>query len=102
LDYLFCYDFLIITKVYYSNHLNLDMMSKRDLVNELKPFWKKRRKLETKFREAELKIEEEMTKKLNVGIDLEFFFCDEGCVGIGASDFSERKRFPLIHDSELD
>ncbi|MEK6847572.1 MAG: hypothetical protein AABX50_00410 [Nanoarchaeota archaeon] len=42
-----------------------------------------------------------MTKKAELGIELEFFKVEGECVGIGASDFADRKRFPLIHDSEL-
>jgi len=43
-----------------------------------------------------------MNKRLKLDIALEFFYCDGECVGIGAEDYSERKRFPLIHDSELE
>ena len=42
-----------------------------------------------------------MTKKAGLGIELEFFNVDKECVGIGASNMPDRKKFPLIYDSEL-
>jgi len=72
------------------------------LTNKLKPFWKKRQSLYSKFFNEERKIEYEMNKNLKSKIKLEFFYCDGECVGIGAEDYSERQFFPLIHDSELD
>lgn len=73
----------------------------KELVKKLKPFWEKREKLETEFRKKETKLEKEMNKKLNTGIKLEFFYSDGECCGIGAANFNDRKKFPLIHDSEL-
>jgi len=42
-----------------------------------------------------------MSKKIGLEIDLEFFYVDGECVGIGAVNWGDRKKFPLIHDSEL-
>ncbi len=46
-------------------------------------------------------LEKNMTKDINLGIKLEFFYVDGECVGIGAANYSDRNKFPLIHDSEL-
>jgi len=77
-------------------------MDKADLIKKLKPFWEKREKVMEEFSKKEAKIEEEMNAKVNLGIKLEFFYSDfGGCAGIGASKFSDRKKFSLIHDSDL-
>ena len=68
----------------------------------LKPFWRKQNELWIKFDKEQERLQREMSKEINLGIDLEFFYVDGQCVGIGASDFSERKNFPLIYDSILD
>ena len=52
------------------------------------------------LRRIVLKQKEEI-EKLWLGIDLEFFHVDNECTGVGASTFSDRDKFPLIHDSEL-
>ena len=38
------------------------------------------------------------------GEELIFFYGDmnEGCLGIGADDWDERKKFQLIHDTDLE
>src|SRR3989344_4572406 len=47
------------------------------------------------------RLQKEMSKKIGLEIDLEFFYVDGECVGIGAVNWGDRKKFPLIHDSEL-
>lgn len=42
-----------------------------------------------------------MNKKLNLDTELEFFYCDGECCGIGAGEFKDRKKFPLFHDTGL-
>jgi len=73
-----------------------------DLKIKLKPFWNKRRKLESNFHKKEDKLQKEMNDKLNLDVELEFFYVDGECVGIGARDYNKRKNFPLVHDSELE
>ena len=67
----------------------------------MSPFWKKYLEKENKFRGEIFELEKKMTKKLSLGIELEFFHVDGGCVGIGASNYADREKFPLIHDTEL-
>jgi hypothetical protein len=78
-------------------------MKRKDIAEMLKSFWEKRDIDERYFRHEELKLEEEMSKK--AGIELEFFYVDGECVGIGAKDWDKRgklpHKFPLINDSEL-
>ena len=77
------------------------LKNKSEMIKKLNPIWKeylkKRREFENEINSLEIK----MSKKLNLGIDLEFFYVDGECVSIGALDFSKRNKFPLIHDSEL-
>ena len=77
------------------------LKGKEKIIERLKPFWKRYWKKENKFRKEINELEKEMTEKLGLGIDLEFFHVDNECAGIGASNFSDRDKFPLIHDSEL-
>jgi len=74
------------------------------LVNKLKPYWKQRQHIYEKFIKAESLIEENMS--MEIGEDLEFFYVDGYCVGIGHKNHSRRNQtkngFPLIHDSDLD
>ena len=60
-------------------------------------YWKKK----GRFRGGVMALEKEMTYEAGLGIELEFFYVDGECVGIGASKIEDRKKFPLIHDSEL-
>jgi len=78
-------------------------MNKKEIISKLKPFWKRREDESYKFIKKQIKIEEEMNKKLKkyFNTELEFFYVDGQCVGIGAVMFNDRKKFPLIHDSEL-
>jgi hypothetical protein len=78
-----------------------ELPNKKEIIEKLKPFWKRYWELELEFCNKEQKLQEEMNKKLGLIIELEFFYCDGECCGIGAMDFSDRKKFPLIHDSEL-
>ena len=76
-------------------------MDKNEIIKQLKPFWEKRDKLMAEFSKKEAELEAEMNKKVNLGKKLEFFYIDGVAVGIGASNFSDRKKFPLIDVSEL-
>jgi len=78
-----------------------ELSGKKDFIKKLKPFWKEWQKARREFLDKQMQIEKEMNKKLGLGIELEFFYCDGECCGIGAADYSEREKFPLIHDSEL-
>ena len=78
---------------------------KRTWAKKLKPFWEAREKHFKIFRIAEEAIEFDMRACLKE--DLEFFYVDGECVGIGHSDFKRRHSknkdyFPLIHDRELE
>lgn len=75
---------------------------KIDLIKQLKPFFEKRNKLYLNFLKREVVLQTKMNEKLRLGINLEFFYCDGVCVGIGAENYSDRKTFPLIHDSDLE
>lgn len=70
-----------------------------EITNRLQPFWKKRQIEYSRFLKKERKIEEEMNR--NLKLKLEFFYVDGRCVGMGAENYSDRKSFPLIHDSDL-
>jgi len=63
---------------------------------KLKPYWKEFHRLEREFFHKIGKLQKKMNKELNLGIDLEFFYADGECVGIGASKYSDRENFPLI------
>ena len=72
-------------------------------LRKLRPYWKERGKLEREFREKEMELAKKMNKELETEIELEFFYCQHGyCAGIGATFGKDRKKFPLIHDSELE
>ena len=73
----------------------------KKLIERLKPFWKKYWKLNGEFSKKIRKLEEEMNKKSGQKINLEFFYVNGECCGIGAENYSDRKRFPLIQDTEL-
>ena len=75
--------------------------NRREIIEKLGPFWKRYWEKEERFRNDVAEIEKQMTEKLGLGIELEFFLVENECVGIGTSDISDRKKFPLIHDSEL-
>jgi len=77
------------------------LKNKGKIIQKLNPFWNLYLEKNKNFRNEIEKLEKEMSKKLNLGIDLEFFYVDGECVSIGALDFSKRNKFPLIHDSEL-
>lgn len=76
-------------------------MERKEIIKRLTPFWKGYWEKEAKFREETVKLEKKMSKKLDLGIELEFFCVNNECVGIGAANIKDRKKFPLIHDSEL-
>jgi len=83
------------------NEPKLKDKEKKEIIEKLRPFWNRYREKEDKFRREIAKLEKEMTEKLGLGIELEFFHIDNECAGIGASNIADRDKFPLIHDSEL-
>jgi len=77
------------------------LKDKEKIIEKLRLFWKKYLEKEEKFRKEIATLEKEMTEKVGLGVDLEFFNVDNECVGIGASGIEDREKFPLIQDSEL-
>ena len=77
----------------------LNAKERDEYIKKLRPFWKKRQELVSKFSKEQRKLEKEMNK--NFKVDLEFFYTDGECCGIGAEHFDDRKWFPLIMDSEF-
>ena len=75
---------------------------KKKWAKKLRGYWALREMVYGKFCLEERKLEEAMKKDL--GEDLEFFYGDmhEGCLGIGHSDFSKRKKFPLFQREDLE
>lgn len=73
----------------------------KEVTEKLRPFWKRHIQLRKKFYKEEAKLEKEMTKKISPKIKLIFFYADGGCCGIGADKFEDRKKFPLINDTDL-
>jgi len=71
------------------------------VIEKLTPFWKRYWEKEEKFRNEVAELEEEMSKAVSLSVDLEFFHVDGECVGVGASGIDDRKKFPLIRDSEF-
>jgi len=74
----------------------------RKIKEKLKLYWKEYIGLGLEFSNKTREIEEEMNRELDLGFDLEFFSVNGECVGIGASDYSDRETFPLISCSELE
>lgn len=80
----------------------INMKNKKNLIKKLKPFWKKHNKLDLDYHKKEEGLTKEMNKKLGLGVKLEFFYSIDGeCLGIGAAKHKNRKKFPLIYDSDL-
>lgn len=75
--------------------------NKKELIKKLKPFWNRYEKLQSKFLTKTEELENEMNKNLKLKIKLEFFHVDGEVVGIGAENYSKRKKFPLIDEGEL-
>lgn len=78
---------------------------RKSWIKKLKPFWIFREIAHNKFRKREHEIEKAMSKLCKE--ELEFFYSDGGCCGIGHADLSRRychkkNYFPLIHDRELE
>lgn len=69
---------------------------------KLKPYWKEYSNLEKDFWHKTSELQKKMNKELNLGMDLEFFYVDGECEGIGAENYADREKFPLIHNSDLD
>ena len=75
---------------------------RREYIRKLKPYWTRRNQLCSEFSKKERELEEEMNGELKTPAGLEFIYIDGNCVGIGAENYNDRKKFPLIHDSELE
>ena len=80
----------------------MDKKEYKKWVAKLVPYWNKHRELEAAFRLKEVWLEAKILKE--TGEELIFFYGDmnEGCLGIGADDLDERKKFPLSHDADLE
>jgi hypothetical protein len=68
----------------------------KKLLKRLKIFWKFFKIIENKYWNDINKLEEDFKKEF--GINIEFFHCDGGCVGIGNYD----RTMKLIHKDELE
>jgi len=74
-------------------------------LKKLKPFLKLRDIAYDKFRKREYEIEKLMSKICKE--ELEFFYVDGECVGIGSSIFANRDStsddyYPLFHNEEIE
>jgi len=68
---------------------------KKDVwVRKLKPYWRRFQKAEDEFFKRKAVLEMIMSRKM--GISLEFFSVDGEFVGIGAQEWEDRKKIPLI------
>lgn len=76
---------------------NYKIKKTNELIKKLKPFWAKFKDIENNYYFAMDKLEEEMSKELKIK-DLELFFCDNECVGIG----NYIKTMELIKRRELE
>ncbi len=75
----------------------------KKLVKKLRLYWEEYEIARRTFIGKLMKIENKMNKDLK-GLKLpklEFFWIDGEPVGIGAVNYADRKRFNLIHDTEL-
>ena len=78
----------------------MNKSEKKIWVKKLKPHWEKYQDLKELFSQQRMILENCMKEKL--GEDLEFFYVDGECVGIGHTDLSKRKKFPLFQREELE
>ena len=79
-------------------------MTKKDYnkwAKMLKPYWKKREELMSAFRKNEVALGRLMNQELDPPVELEFFYNDDGCCGIGAVEYVNKDKFTLIHNSDL-
>jgi len=79
-------------------------LNKKEIIKitaKLKPFWKEYWKISSEFNKKILNLQKKMNKKLKIGTELEFFYVDGECAGIGAKNYSDRKFFPLIQSNDL-
>jgi len=54
----------------------------KELINKLKPFWKKYETISNKYWDGITKLEMKMSKEMGIE-EMEFFFVDNECAGIG-------------------
>lgn len=80
----------------------MNLKQRKEWAKKLKPYWKNREMHYDIFRQAEFDLENKMKKEL--GENLEFIYgdMDFDCIGIGHSDFSKRKKFPLFQINDLE
>lgn len=77
----------------------------KSAIKKMKPFWREREELESEFRRKEYKLEQKMKEELGKEyLGIFFFYVDGNCVGIGSEEFVKggRRKFPLIHDADLE
>lgn len=72
-----------------------------NLIEKLKPYWKRLEELELEHSRNVRILENRMNSKIKPKVKLEFFYVDGEIVGIGAENYSDRKNFPLIDESDL-
>ena len=80
----------------------LNEKEKEEFIQKLRLFWKKYQDLSDEHFKKLIILEREMNKKVKAKINLEFFYVDGECVGIGAENYSDREWFPLIQDREFE
>lgn len=74
---------------------NYKIKKTNELIKKLKPFWLDFEKINEKFNKELARIEEEI--RLSTGLNAEFFYCDNECVGIG----NYERTMELIRREEL-
>jgi len=72
-----------------------------EIRKSLKSYWREFVNLQNDFVKRINVLQSKMNDKLKLGINLEFFYVEGECVGIGAEKFEDREKFPLYHGSEL-
>lgn len=80
---------------------NISKKELETITKKLKPFWDELCKLRIKYFKKIEKIEERMNNAIKPPTKLEFFYCDGAYCGIGAKNYTDRKWFKLISDTDL-
>lgn len=73
----------------------------KKLIPQLKPFWKRYEDIMFNYLQKIRILEKEMNDTIKPEYELEFFFVEGECVGIGVVNYSDRDKFPLIYDNQL-
>ncbi len=74
---------------------------KKKWIKKLSPYWKEYLKAESEHSKKIIKLERNMNEKVKPFKKLSFFYVEGECVGIGAENYEDREKFPLIHDSDF-